>query len=104
MTLKTSSNSKLPEIKLSLSWDQVNKNFSLALTQNVPNISKSIKALSTSPDDCSIPLLIDSATSNEVKVNGDKAELLNHTFVSHFNTVQKAINHTDIPPVNPEDS
>ena len=39
---------------------------------------KSIKALTTSPDDCSIPCLIDSETSYEVKDNGDKAELLNH--------------------------
>ena len=52
----------------------------------------------------SIPSLIESATSNEAKDNGDKAELLNHTFVSHFNTAQMPINHTDIPPVNPEDS
>ena len=65
---------------------------------------KSIKALSTSSDNCSIPSLIDSATNNEVKDNRDKAELLNHTFVSHFNTAQLPINHTDIPPVNPEDS
>ena len=35
---------------------------------------KSIKALSTSPNDCPIPSLIDSATSNEVKDNGDKPE------------------------------
>ena len=65
---------------------------------------KSIKARSTSPDDCSIPSLFDSATSNEVRHNGDKAELLNHTFVSHFNIEQMPINHTDIPPVNPQHS
>ena len=34
----------------------------------------------------------------------DKAELLNHTFVSHFNTTQLPINHADIPPVNSEGS
>ena len=42
--------------------------------------------------------------NNEVNDNGDKAELLNHTFVSHFNTTQLPINHTDIPPVNSEES
>ena len=80
----------------------------LPIRKNLPWLTKdfwkSIKVLRTSPDICSIPSLFDSVTSNEVKDNGDKAELLNHTFVSHFNTAQMPINHTDIPPVNPEDS
>jgi len=49
-------------------------------------------------------LLIDSTSGNEVKDNGDKTQLLNHTFVSHFNTEQMPINLTDIPSVNPDDS
>ena len=72
MTLKISSYSKLPEIKLSLSSS---KRFFSSLDPKRPkDFWKSIKALSTSPDNCSIPSLIDSATNNEVKDNGDKAE------------------------------
>ena len=74
--------------------------FFSSLTLSTPKVSgKLIKVLSTTSNDCSIPLLIDSTTGNEVKDNGDKAELLNHTFVSHFNTEQIPINLTDIPSV-----
>ena len=65
---------------------------------------KSIKAINPSSGVCTISSLFDSSTNTEAKDNSSKAELLNHTFVSHFNTKQMPIQHSDIPEVNPEDS
>ena len=104
MTLKTSSNSKLKWSCLYKLRSSKQRFFSNLDPKHPKDFWKSIKVLKTSPDVCSIPSLFDRVTSNEVKDNGDKAELLNHTFFSHFNTTQMPINHTDIPPVNPEDS
>ena len=64
---------------------------------------KSIRALSISSNDCLILSLIDETTDNEVK-DVEKAELLNHTFVNHFNTNQKPIEYADIPFINPDNS
>ena len=41
---------------------------------------------------------------NEVKDDVEKAELLNRTFVNHFNTDQEPVEYADIPFVNPDNS
>jgi len=63
---------------------------------------KSIKAINPSSRVYTISSLFDSSTNTEAKDNSSKAELLNHTFVSHFNTKQMPIQHSDIPEVNPD--
>ena len=63
-----------------------------------------MKAINPSSGVCTISSLFDSSTNTEAKDNSSQAELLNHTFVSHFNTKQIPIQHSDIPEVNPEDS
>ena len=41
-----------------------------------------------------LKLIFEDPHGYEVKDNGDKAELLNHTFVSHFNTEQISIDQS----------